>query len=133
LQDLSNLDGAKADRICEDILKLDSSIIFVSFGSFTGIELAFAESPSFSTLVGRSPHLKEEYSSIVMSVIRPIRQAVELFGNATSIITNFERNLRIVVIPLFPKQVFLFMITTREADSKTLIFQVSKILQSFEE
>jgi hypothetical protein len=83
-------------------------------------------------LVGRDPRLKEKYCSIVASVVNSIKQAESLFGKATRIAASFEKNLRIVIIPLLSKEIFIFVITTREMEPKMVAFQISKLLQRFE-
>jgi hypothetical protein len=127
-----NLEGSQGSRICEEILKLDSGIIFASFGSFAGFEIAFAESPAMTLLVGRNPTLKQKYCSIVASVVNSVKQAEPLMGKASTIIVNFQKNLRLIVLPVYFQEVFVFLITNREAESRTLAFSVVKLLQKFE-
>jgi hypothetical protein len=131
MQDL-NLEGVNGKRMCAEIIKIDSTVIFASIGSFSGYEIAFAENAAMTLLVGRNPRLKEKYCSIVASVVTSVKQAGELFGNASTIIVNFEKNLRIVTIPLLKAEMFVFLITTRDSEPKTLAFQVMKVMQKFE-
>lgn len=131
MQDLS-VEGVHSSRFCNELIKLDSSIIFGSIGSLSGFEIASAESPSFLTLVGRNPRLKQKYSAVIATVLSSLKQAEELFGSASMVMANFQKNLRIVIIPIVQKDVFVFLITTRESEPKVLAFQVSKLLERFE-
>jgi len=130
IQNLS-LEGSNGERLCADIVKLDSTIIFASIGSFSGHEIAYSESPSMTVLVGRNPALKQKYCSIVASVVNSVKQSEVLFERAMTINANFEKNLRMLVVPIYSEEIFLFLITTREVESKSLAFQVSNPLKKF--
>jgi hypothetical protein len=127
-----NLEGMQGNRICAEILKLDSTIIFASIGSMAGIELASAESPSMTVLVGRNPKLKQRYCSLVATVVNTVKESQELLGKSTSIISNYAKNLRLMVIPIYAQSMFVFLITNRESESRNLAYQVYKVLQKFE-
>ncbi len=126
------MEGSQGNRICGEIIKLDTTIIFASFGSFSGFEIAFAESPAMTVLVGRNPTLKQKYCSMVAAVVNSVKQSEVLFGKATTIIANFQKNLRMMVIPIYHQEIFVFLITNRESDSRALSFQVVKLLRKFE-
>jgi hypothetical protein len=127
-----NLEGSRGEAICKDILKLESTIIFVSIGSFSGHEIAYSESPSMPVLVGRNPALKQKYCSIVASVVNAVKQSEPLFGKSTMITSSFEKNLRMIVLPIYSQEIFLFLITSREIDSKVLAVQILKLLKQFQ-
>lgn len=127
-----NLEGSNGERLCAEIVKLDSTVIFASVGSFSGHEVAYSESPSMTALVGRSPVLKQKYCSIVASVVTSVKQAEPLFGRATMITSSFEKNLRMIVVPIYSQEIFVFLITNREVDSKVLAVQVLKLLKRFQ-
>jgi len=85
-----------------------------------------------TVLVGRSPRLEQKYCSIVASVVTSVKQSEELFARATTIIPNFAKNLRLIVIPIYAREIFVFLITNRESESRTFSFEVVKLLQRFE-
>ena len=132
MQTFLDLEGARGNRICAEILKLDNTIIFASIGSMAGIELASAESPSMTVLVGRNPQIKQKYCSSVATVVNAIKLSQDLLGKATTIVSTYVKNLRLMVIPIYSQDMFVFLITNREAESRTLAFQVMKLLQRFE-
>jgi hypothetical protein len=97
MQDL-NLEGLNGNRMCAEIVKIDSTVIIASFSSFSGYELAFAESAAMPRLVGRNANLKDKFCSMVAAGVSSVKQAGVLFEHASTIIVNFEKNLRIVAI-----------------------------------
>ena len=113
MQTFLNVEGVQGNRICAEILKLDNTILMANIGSMAGIELACAESPSMTVLVGRNPRLKEKYCSIVATVVNAVKQSEELLGKATTIVSTYVKNLRLMVIPIYSQGMFLFLITIR--------------------
>jgi hypothetical protein len=53
-------------------------------------------------------------------------------GKSTSIVSNYAKNLRLMVIPIYFQDMFVFLITNRETESRTLAYDVYKVLQRFE-
>ena len=126
-----NFEGPSGQRLCQDILESDGTIIFASIGSFSGFEIASASKASKALLMGDDSRLREKYVSTVALVVNYYKQAEHLFGKATRIVVTFEKNLRVIVIPLFSKEIFVVVVATREMEEKTLSFQISKRIERF--
>jgi len=125
-----NFEGTLGERLCQEIIALDGSIIFVSIGSLSGLELASARKPSAALLVGDDPKLRSRYSSLAAGVIIAFKQGENVLGAVNRIVTTFE-NLKLIVIPYFAKEAFVVMLTTRDSESNKIAFQVSKHVERF--
>jgi hypothetical protein len=122
----------RGERFCKDVIELDGTIIFAAVGSISGYEIASAWKPSMLTYTGNDKQLKKKYSSLVSIVVNAFKQTEPIFGRATRIVGTFEKNLRVMILPLFDKDMFILVLTTREPDVKILAFQISKVFERFE-
>ncbi|HXQ93471.1 MAG TPA: hypothetical protein VN739_10740 [Nitrososphaerales archaeon] len=125
-----NFEGTLGERLCQEIIALDGSIIFVSIGSLSGLELASARKPSAALLVGDDPKLRSRYSSLAAGVIIAFKQGENVLGAVNRIVTTFE-NFKLIVIPYFVKEAFVVVLTTRDSESNKIAFQVSKQVERF--
>ena len=117
--------------MCQDIVELDSTIIFASLGSLSGQELARHTRPSKDLLIGDDKELGRKCCSIVAVILNSCSEAEVLFGKCMRLVENFERNLKIIVVPIHSKKAFLLIVSTRDSDEKGTVFRASKILERF--
>jgi hypothetical protein len=125
-----DFEGALGEKICRSIITLDASIIVASIGSSSGVELATANQPSMSVLVGRDANLRKKYASVIASQIDSYKIGENLLGNVNRIVTTFEK-IKVIVIPHLSGGVFVAVMTTRDSESSKIAFQILKLFEKY--
>jgi hypothetical protein len=125
------LEGVIGDRLCQNILLLDSEIIFSSIGSLSGQEMASATKPSAELLIGQDHSLRRKYVSLVSLVLDTFRRGERLTGEVTMVTATFHKNLRVIILPNFANEIFTLVIATKELNPKVLAFQVTELIDRF--
>ncbi len=105
-------------------------MIFAGIGSLSGKELAFATKSSASLLIKTDDELRSNYSKLVATIINAYQQAAISLGKVNRIVTTFE-NLKCIVIPYPDREAFVIVLTTRDSESNTIAFQISKLVERF--
>ncbi len=121
------------ERLCQEILVLDARVIFASIGSFSGTKIASARKPSAALLIGEDQSLNEKYSSSIAATINSFEAGQYILGKLARIVVTFQKNLKIMIIPLFHQEAFVVVVSTRDIETKALAFQITKLVQRFEE
>lgn len=127
----SGFEGNLGEKLCQDILELDGEIIFASIGSPTGGEVASAAKPSTSLLIETNRELKKKYSGMIARIIGDFKEAESTLGKLRVLSASFDKNLRLLIIPEPSEDVFINVITTRDAEEKFITFRVAKLLERF--
>jgi hypothetical protein len=125
-----NFEGAPGQRLCKSIIALDASIIVASIGSSSGVELASANQPSMSVLVGSDANLRKKYASVIASQIGSYKVGEPLLGNVKSMVITFEKT-KIIVIPHLSEESFVVVMTTRDSESNKIAFQILKLMERY--
>jgi hypothetical protein len=125
-----NFEGTPGLRLRESTIALGASIIVASIGSSSGIELASANRPSMSVLVGKDANLKKIYASVIASQIDSYKVGEPLLGNVKSMVITFEKT-KVIVIPHFSKESFVAVMTTRDSESNKIAFEILKLVQRY--
>jgi len=119
-------------RLCESLLSIDPEIIYASILSSTGEQISAAASPSASVIIPSNDQLTSHFKAI-SSLIGAYRsskpalpQAESLFGELKDIVATFG-NLKVIIIINHPLQAMIALVTLKDADSKKITFQSSKI------
>jgi len=125
-----NFVGEAGQRLCTSILDLDASIIVASIGSSSGVELASANRPSMSVLIGSDPNLRKKYASVIASQIDSYKLGEHLLGPVSRIVTTFEKT-KVIVVPHLSEESFVAVITTRDSESNKIAFQILKLIERY--
>src|SRR5271165_1226530 len=125
-----NFVGETGERLCESILALDPSIIVASIGSSTGSELASANRPSMSLLIGEDANFRKEYASHLASIIERFRIGAPLLGDMHRIVTTYEK-AKCIVIPNLTGGAFVAVMTTRDSESNKIVYEILKLVEKY--
>jgi hypothetical protein len=126
----TNFVGELGQRLCNSIINLDPSIIVASIGSSSGEELASANRPSMSVLIGSDPNLRKNYASVIASQIDSFKVGEHLLGQVNRIVTTFEKT-KVIVVPHLSDEVFVAVITTRDSESNKIAFEILKLIERY--
>ncbi len=120
-------------RVCEALLSKDPEIIYASILSSTGEEISSAAKPSASVMIPSNEELTSHFRAI-SSIINAYRTsssalsgAERMFGKFKDMVVTFG-NLKVMIMLDDPNQVVIALVTLKDADSKKITFQSSKVI-----
>jgi hypothetical protein len=122
-------------KVCEALLSKDPEIIYASILSSAGEEISSAAKPSARVMIPSSEELTGHFRAIssIITSYRTTQSALSgaerMFGKFKDMVVTFG-NFKVIVILDDPEQVVIALVTMKDADSKRITFQSSKIISS---
>ncbi len=120
-------------RLCESLLSIDPGIIYTCILSSTGEQISSAAKPSAKVIITSNDQLISHFKAVSQLVTAYVNsapalpQGERLFGELKDIVATFG-NLRVILILNQTLQAVVALVTLKEADSKKITFQSSKII-----
>jgi hypothetical protein len=132
MQSIISVEKISAQRLCEHILGLDSSILFASIITITGEEIASASKPSVPLMIGMAPKLRETYTEGANAIVDLFKKAEPLLGELGSIVASYKA-VKVMIVNLGPKvNALAILVTTKDLDTENVTYQISRVSRNFE-
>ena len=125
-----SLETTTGERVCQEILDLDGTIILATVGTLEGKELGSATKPSAALLIDKDLQLRANYGALVAVVIRAFKKGEHSLGKVNRIVTTFQ-NLKCIVLPNYSRGIFVLVLTTRDTEENRIAFQASQCVERF--
>ena len=131
MQATISLEKINAQRLCEHILGLDSSILFASIITTSGEEITSASKPSVPVMIGLAPDMRATYTEGANAIVEVFKKAEPLLGELGSIVASYKA-LKVMIINLGEKiNALAILVSTKDLDSENVTYQISRVTRNF--
>ena len=120
-------------NVCQTLLSINPAVIYASILSMTGEEIGSASKPSLDVLIPSNSELKNHFRAIssILTAYRNEKSALSgaerMFGKFKDLVVTFA-NFKVIIILDDIKQQVVALATMKDADSKKITFQSTRII-----
>ena len=120
-------------NVCQTLLSINPAVIYASILSMTGEEIGSASKPSLGVLIPSNSELKNHFRafSSILTAYRNEKSALSgaerMFGKFKDLVVTFA-NFKVIIILDDIKQQVVALATMKDADSKKITFQSTRII-----